>query len=353
MPRIFVKEDYEAKLKLMRALASEGPAGDKARRQFAQEFGEPILQNVKKQSSIQDIFFEDLIPHGELARYDVDITFSPDATDEYTGAAEDITVNETSILGAEDNQNMLESDFKFVPPKRFSAEAGVDLFLAMNGRFDWVERLKAKLTEAITKKVESSGWSIVQTVAGASSFPSAQKVSIASGTEGYGKFSKQLLVEGLKAMRDVGMIRNYPDALIAAYMSTQSLADFENWDTGTEAVSTSTVAQLSERSKDAIVSVDPHSYDAEFKNVLFKSLTTLGTGDVVSSHDYVYLFVLPEAPLHFVRSVYMTSSGERIQVIDDPAAFYNDDSLRIKVRYAENYAALDTRSLIILDITRS
>lgn len=352
MPTIRVTKDYEAEANKFRQLARLDSTGDKARTAFAAAIGEPILQNIKKQSSIQDIYVEDFIPPGEQARYDMDITFTPNATDEFSGAAEDLDVEEVSGLGSKAKSQMLESDFLYVPKRKFEIEAGFDLDIALQGRFSWAERLRDKISEAITKKVESIGWAQIQSVVGDASFPATQKVSISAGNPGAGMFSKQLFVQGLKAMRDAGMIRNYPGAQIALYMTTQSLSEFEDWDVSTEGIDVSTQADLGERTKDAIVDVDPKSYDASYRGTLLKSLTTLASGDVVASHDYVYMFLITPNPVFFVRPVFATSNGQRIQILEDQQAAYDDDSFRMKVRYAENYKCLDCRNLIVLDITR-
>ena len=166
--------------------------------------------------------------------------------------------------------------------------------------------------------------------------------------------SKQLWNEMKKAQRDIGMIRNYPTATKICFMSTQSLTDYENWDTNTEGVDISAQAQLAERAKESILNVDPAAYDVTLPGgVLARALTTLASGDVVASHDYVYMFLVTPTPKFFVRPVFSAPDGSRLQMIQDESAAYDDNSFRVKVRYRENYKMLDVRGLIIGDITRS
>jgi len=345
-------EQLRAKAKAFQKLAlDDGITGEgsKYRRAYAQRMGEPILKNVAEQSSIQEIFIEDPIPVGVQALYQVDIDASP-STNKFTGAASQLTCYEHPGLGPV-AQQFLESSELIVPPKEFEEEAGFNRTHALHARFSFKDRQQEKIKDGILGKIESTGWGVIQTVAGDSNFPSAQKVSIASGSAGTAKFSRQLFSEMIKATLDIGLIEK-PEYKLYMYISTQSFKELCDWDIATE-FDTSSRAELPETEKEDIAKIDARGYVAFYRGVRIKALRRLGTGDVVANHDYCYLMIKSTLPEFFARPTFPAPNGQRIEMIDDPVAFYASNEIRTKARYSENYAVLDARGLCIGDIDRS
>lgn len=345
-------EELKAKAIAFRKLALDDGVlgeGSKYRRAYALRMGEPILKNVAEQSSIQEIFVEDPIPVGEHALYQVDIDISP-STDKYTGAASQLTCWEHPGLGPV-AQQFMESTELIIPPKEFEEEAGFNRTHALHARFSFKDRQQEKIKDGMLGKIESTGWGVIQAVAGNASFPAAQKVNIAAGAAGTTKFSRQLFSEMIKATLDIGLIEK-PEYKLAMHISTTSFKELCDWDIATE-FDISSRAELPDSEKEDIAKIDARGYVAVYRGVRIKALRRLGTGDVVADHDYCYLTIQATLPEFFARPIFPAPNGEKIEMIDDPVAFYSSNEIKTKARYSENYAILDARGLVLGDIDRS
>jgi len=343
----------QQKAEAMRLLADLSEKGAEARQAFAQRMAEPILKAIQEQSSIQEIFVEDPIPAGEQAIYEVDLSLSPQG-DPFSGGNPGLVAYEQPGFGPVVRQ-FTKSTQIIIPPKFYEAEAEFDRTHALHARFSYADRQKALLKQAMLKQIEQSGWNVIQEFVSNSNFPSDQIIEISSGSDGYGRFSRQLFDEMVATALQIGLIEN-PEYKLYMYLSVQSFKEFTQWDIATTIYVNATdirPTSLSELEKQQIAKIDPRGYVAEYRGVRIKALRRLQTGDVWDGYDAVYLFVVSPRPEFFARPVFPAPNGERVEMIDDPIAPYRENKIRTKMRYSENYAILDARAVVVGRIARS
>lgn len=173
-----------------------------ARRAYAASLSIPVRQSVKEQSSIRMIFAEDPLPAGALPLYPVDM---PDAE---VWVVPRIGGIPTRFVGGDE---VLVQTFEV------SGKYSFKMSYARDGRYNVTQRAKQKLSDAVVKQEEETGWTLIR-----ASVPAGHVITV-SGTEGT-YLSKKLLNEMISFMEDHGYA---PDLIVG---STKSVGEIRMWD---------------------------------------------------------------------------------------------------------------------------
>lgn len=204
---------------LFRATASvETPEGQRAAKEFAAALSVPILQEVKLNSVMRQLFAVEVLGPGAQASYPVADDF-------------EIPVWVLPGLGYA-AQNMIEGvgEEVYVPTFSINVSADWKLSYAQEGRIDIAERAMRKLAASVMEYEEECGWKVI-VPAGTSNFSatgllpgrSAPIYEVGAGSGGAGFLSKELINKMM-----VGMKRT-DRTLTDLFVSPEDAADIREW----------------------------------------------------------------------------------------------------------------------------
>jgi len=211
--------DFKDLVELFKATASNDETERKTRyMEFCAAIKTPILQEIKLQSVVRELFSVDPIPMGSQAVYPV---------------ADDFEVPVWVLPGlGYVAQNFVEGvgEDVYVPTFRISDSADWKLDYALEGRIDIAARAAKKVAQAISEYEEECGWRVlapaITTNFAASGLLKARNAAIyevPAASAGAGYLSKELV-----NMMITGMQRN-GRTLTDLWVSPECMGDVREW----------------------------------------------------------------------------------------------------------------------------
>lgn len=198
--------------KLLKALAVEGPEGDKARKEFGASRADFVLPLLETQSTVRNIFTVENLEAG--------------ATPSYPISFEDVPMAYIAPTLSGPAAIVLQGDEIFVPQLKMQGYVEFPSQFAADARYNIVQKATNALKNSMIQKEEFVGWRVAKaTISGVRSDQTVWTGGIASA----GNLFSSLSISGLNLM--LTRMQQMGRELTDVFVTPLRYSDIRNWQT--------------------------------------------------------------------------------------------------------------------------